>query len=112
MLRPGDLNVQYYTGSIYVALGRFQDARQMLENVVKEAPDFVEAHVSLATAYYRLKRKEDGDREKATILRLNAERQAAAPGAQPGLGPAYRGEGPALSQKPGKPPVKPEDKQP
>jgi tetratricopeptide (TPR) repeat protein len=112
MLRPSDLNVQYYTGSIYVALGRFEDARQILKNVVKEAPDFVEAHVSLATAYYRLKRKEDGDREKATILRLNAERQAATPGAQPGLGPAYRGEGPALPQKPAKPPVKPEDKQP
>src|SRR5262245_53096871 len=29
MLRPRDLNVQYYTGGIYVALGRFEDGRQM-----------------------------------------------------------------------------------
>ena len=64
----------------------------MFEEVVSEAPDFVEAHVSLATAYYRLKRKEDGDRQRAIIQKLNAERQARAPGAQNGLGPAYRGE--------------------
>ena len=106
LLRPADQNVQYYKGAAYVSLGRFEDARQVLASVVKEFPDFVEAHVSLATAYYRLKRKEDGDREKATILRLNAERQAATPGAQPGLGPAYRGENPSVPTKP----VRPQDK--
>ena len=112
ILRPGDLNVQYYIGSIYVSLARFEEARLTLENVVKVAPDFVEAHVSLATAYYRLKRKDDGDREKATILKLNAERQAATPGAQPGLGPAYRGEDSAVPSRSVKPTAKPDDKQP
>ena len=42
----------------------------------------MEAHVSLATVYYRLKRKADGDRERATVLKLNAEKQAAEPGAK------------------------------
>ena len=42
-----------------------------------------EAHVSLATAYYRLKRKEDGDRHRAIADRLTAEAQAKQPGAQP-----------------------------
>jgi Tfp pilus assembly protein PilF len=48
----------------------------MFEEVVKEAPDMVDAHVQLATAYNRLKRKEDADRERAIIDRLNAEAQA------------------------------------
>lgn len=92
MVRPRELNVRYFIGSLYVALGKTAEAQRMLEAVVKEAPDFIEAHVSLATAYYRLKRKEDGDRERDLIHKLNAERQARAPGAQDSLGPAYRGE--------------------
>jgi hypothetical protein len=38
--------------------------------------------VTLATIYYRLKRKEDGDRERAIVQKLNAEQQAKEPGAQ------------------------------
>jgi hypothetical protein len=48
----------------------------MFESIVKEAPDLIEAHVQLATAYNRLKRKDDADRERAIIDRLNAEAQA------------------------------------
>ena len=80
----------------------------MLEQAVKAAPDFTEAHVSLATVYYRLKRKEDGDRERAIIQKLNAQKQAAAPGAREDLGPAYRGEPTPGAQKP----PNPQDKQP
>ena len=32
--------------------------------------------MSLATVYYRLKRKADGDRERAIVLKLNADKQA------------------------------------
>jgi hypothetical protein len=32
--------------------------------------------------YYRLQRKQDGDRERATVLKLNAAKQAAEPGAK------------------------------
>ncbi len=92
LVRPRELNVRYFISCIYVSQGKVTDAQRVLEDVVKEAPDFVEAHVILATVYYRLKRKEDGDRERVIIEKLNAERQAKAPGAQEGLGPAYRGE--------------------
>ena len=92
MVRPRELNVRYFIGSLSLALGKTAEAQRMFEEVVSEAPDFVEAHVSLATAYYRLKRKEDGDSQRAIIQKLTAERQARAPGAQHGLGPAYRGE--------------------
>jgi hypothetical protein len=40
----------------------------------------VEAHVTLATVYYRLKRKADGDRERAIIQKLNAAAQEKQPG--------------------------------
>ena len=36
----------------------------------------VEVHVQLATAYNRLKRKDDADRERAIVDRLNAEAAA------------------------------------
>ena len=42
------------------------------------SPEFLEAHISLATVYYRLKRKADGDREKALVQKLTAEREAKA----------------------------------
>jgi len=38
--------------------------------------------VSLAGVYYRLKRKEDGDRERALVRRLTAEAQARQPAAK------------------------------
>jgi hypothetical protein len=47
-----------------------------LESIVKEAPAFTQAHVALATAYYHLKRKEDSDRQRAIVQRLNREAQA------------------------------------
>ena len=39
---------------------RPQAALPLLEGIVKDAPQFLEAHVSLATVYYRLQRREDG----------------------------------------------------
>jgi Tfp pilus assembly protein PilF len=56
--------------------GHEEEAVRMFEEIVKEAPDLVDAHVQLATAYSRLKRKDDADREKVIIDRLNAEAQA------------------------------------
>lgn len=47
---------------------------------MKEAPNFTEAHVTLATVYYRLKRKAEGDRERAVVQKLTAEAQAKQPG--------------------------------
>lgn len=91
-VRPGDLGVRYQIGSLQLLTGKLEEARENLEAIVKEAPKFLEAHVSLATLYYRLKRKEDGDRERAIVQEMNKERQAQAPGARDDLGPAYRGE--------------------
>jgi Tfp pilus assembly protein PilF len=66
----------------YLGKDQPDKARELLEQVVKESPDFVDAHVQLATAYYRLKRKADGDREREVVARLTAENQAKQPGAK------------------------------
>lgn len=73
LLRPGSPGVRYQIGTTYIASGDLRQAQQVLEGVVKDAPDLVEAHASLAKLYYRVKRKDDGDREQAIARRLNAE---------------------------------------
>jgi tetratricopeptide (TPR) repeat protein len=81
-VRPSEPNARFYVASIDVAQGKLNEALPILEQLVKDAADFVEAHVMLATVYYRMKRKADGDREQAIVNKLNAERQAKQPGAQ------------------------------
>ena len=80
-VRPGDPGVRYQIVTVYVSRGETDRALPMLESIVKEAPEFLEAHVTLATVYYRLKRREDGDRERDIVDRLNKEIQAKQPGA-------------------------------
>lgn len=75
LLRPRSVALKYQFGALALAENRLGEALEHLEAVAREAPDFVEGHVSLATLYYRLKRKEDGDRERAIVQRLNEEIQ-------------------------------------
>jgi len=81
-VRSGDASVRYQLATLDLQDGQTEAARAELEKLTKEVPKFVEAHVSLATVYYRLKRKEDGDKERAIVLQLNAEKQASEPGAK------------------------------
>ena len=79
-IRPRDLTARKLLASLRLQTGKVEEAVTMLESIVKDAPDLVEAHVQLATAYNRLKRKDDADRERAIVDRLNAEAQAKQPG--------------------------------
>jgi tetratricopeptide (TPR) repeat protein len=99
-LRPEEPRVLYGLGGLHLAAGRLEEAQKALETVTTAVPDYAQAHVLLATVYYRQKNKELGDRHKATAERLQAERQAREPGADDGLGPAYRGEMPAPPDSP------------
>jgi tetratricopeptide (TPR) repeat protein len=81
-VRPGDIGVRYQMAATELTMGQVEQARKELEAMLKEAPNFTEAHVTLATAYYREKRKADGDRERALVAKLNAQKQATEPGAQ------------------------------
>ncbi len=80
LVRPGDPGVRYQLATLDVSAGKNDEARQVLETLTKESPEFIEAHVSLATVYYRMKRKPDGDKERAIVQRLNAAKQAKQPG--------------------------------
>lgn len=84
-LRPRDQYARYHLASVYALGGNPTAARPLLEGVLKEHKDFIEAHVLLASVYYRLNRKEDGNREKAIIQKLTAEQQAKQPGSQDGV---------------------------
>jgi tetratricopeptide (TPR) repeat protein len=106
-VRPGSATALYQVGSLHLVLGEIPEAEKTLEAVVASEPKFVEAHVSLATVYYRLKRKEDGDKERAIVKDLNREIQATQPGAKEDLGPAYRGD--AMPAAPAAPAKRPED---
>jgi Tfp pilus assembly protein PilF len=79
-VRPGDLGARYQIATISLAEGKTDEARQELESIIKESPQFTEAHVSLASVYYRLKRPADGNRERSIVQSLTAEAQAKQPG--------------------------------
>jgi len=81
-LRPRDQYARYHVAAVYAATGKPKDALPLLEGVAKEFPDFSEARVLLASVYYRLNRKEDGDREKAAVEKLTTEQQSKQPGSQ------------------------------
>jgi tetratricopeptide (TPR) repeat protein len=87
-LRPREQYARYHLAAVYALAGKPAEALPLLEGVLKEHADFVEARVLLASVYYRLNRKEDGDREKAIIQKSNAEQQAKQPGAQVGADPS------------------------
>jgi tetratricopeptide (TPR) repeat protein len=75
-VRPGNPAVRYQIATVHISQGDNVTALPLLEAIVKDAPKFLEAHVSLATVYYRLQRREDGARERAIVEALNRENQA------------------------------------
>jgi len=80
--RPGDPGVRYQLAVIDSDQGKLEDARRELESLIKESPQFTEAHVTLSLVYYRLKRPADGKREHDIVEKLTAEAQAKQPGAK------------------------------
>jgi tetratricopeptide (TPR) repeat protein len=80
--RPGDPGVRYQQALTAIDEGHLEEARQILEALVKQSPQFTEAHVSLSLVYYKLKRPEDSKREREIVLKLTAAAQAKQPGAK------------------------------
>jgi tetratricopeptide (TPR) repeat protein len=72
-MRPTDASARFSLAGIDVGTGKNDAAREILEQVVKDKPKFIEAYVMLATVYYRLNRKPDGDRVRTVVEQLNAE---------------------------------------
>ena len=78
--RRNDPATRYQLALLDLAEGQPEPARVALESLIRENPEDVDAHISLATAYYRLKRKADCKKQRAIVLQLNAERQAGGSG--------------------------------
>ena len=76
-VRPADPGARYQIASIELSRDQLTDACRDLESLIRDSPDFMEAHVSLATVYFRQKRKADGERERAIYAKLNAKRRQA-----------------------------------
>jgi len=75
-VRPDDILVRFQLAAIELHDGKLETARRDLESIAKQAPTYTEAHITLATVYYRLQRKADGDREREIVRKLTAEKQA------------------------------------
>lgn len=74
-LRPKDPDVLYGVARIQMGREDLAGARKTLEELTASAPEFEGGHVLLATVYYRTGRKEDGDRERAMVEKLKADRK-------------------------------------
>lgn len=77
-LDPDDLQAKQELGLCLVKKTEYDQALTLLLDVVSKEPDLTSAHVALAQVYYKLHRKQDGDRERATVRRLQAAEQARA----------------------------------
>jgi tetratricopeptide (TPR) repeat protein len=102
-LRPQDPAVLYMLGSLHLAAGRPEEAEKALLAVTDRVPTYRQAHVLLATACYRLKKKEEGDRHRDIAEKLRAEEQAREPGPVDELAPALQSAAPPGEAAPARP---------
>ena len=75
-LDPSDSQSRMELALCYERSRRLEEAQALLQQVVRERPDFKEGHVALARVYYKRRQTADGDREKAAVTRLEAEERA------------------------------------
>jgi Tfp pilus assembly protein PilF len=78
-LRPQEVTARLGLAGALLSQGNLDESRDLLEGVIAEVPDYTEAHVLLATCYYRLKRTADGDKHKAIAERLRQKEQERQP---------------------------------
>jgi tetratricopeptide (TPR) repeat protein len=76
LLRPGDPGALYQMALVHIAKNELAPALEILEGLVAEAPRWLEAQVSLTTVYYRLGRREDGNRHQQIVRELRQAEQA------------------------------------
>jgi len=85
LLRQDSSAAQFQVSAMDAAAGRLDEARSGFEKLLKQWPDFLEAHVQLATVYARLHRTEDSKREQRIALELNDKARVKGP--QPEVNP-------------------------
>jgi tetratricopeptide (TPR) repeat protein len=78
-LRPNDPLARYESAMLKSMTGAYEDAARLLEQLCKEDPNWLDPHVQLATLYYKLRRPEDGARERQIVDRITTEEQKRGP---------------------------------
>jgi len=71
LLRPDSAAAQFQIAALDAANGHLDEARGSFEKLVKQWPDFLEAHLQLALVYTRLHRTQDSERERRIVMELN-----------------------------------------
>jgi tetratricopeptide (TPR) repeat protein len=79
-LKPSNSMARYEAAMLKSTSGDYATAASELELLVKDDPDWLEPHVELAALYYRLRRPEDGAKERQIVDSLSAKQQAQGPG--------------------------------
>ena len=75
-LDPTDLQSKLEVALCYEEKKSLQESQALLEDVVRAQPDFYQAHVALARVDYHLRKKQEGDRERAIVARIENEKRA------------------------------------
>jgi Flp pilus assembly protein TadD len=78
-LRPRSPQAQLQVGALRASEDKLPQARQILENLEKGWPDFLEVHLQLATLYARLGLNEDSQRERGIVSKLNDQARKKGP---------------------------------
>jgi Tfp pilus assembly protein PilF len=75
-LRPKEIRARYQFALQYSAEGNDKRAAEKLESLIKDVPEYIEAHRSLATIYFRLGRPEEGREQRKVAEKMDAAVQS------------------------------------
>ena len=75
-LRPKEIRVRYQFALLCSDEGDDKQAAALLESLIKDAPDYTEAHRSLSTIYFRLGRAAEGRQQRKIAEEMDAAIQA------------------------------------
>ena len=75
-LRPKEIRVRYQLALLRSDEGDDKGAAELLQALIKDAPEYTEAHRSLSTIYFRLGRVAEGRQERKTAEEMDAAIQA------------------------------------
>jgi tetratricopeptide (TPR) repeat protein len=81
-LRPSSPEARFQEAALDASSGKLEQARKKFEELERDWPDFLEVHVQLAAVYARMNLKQESERERATVLKLN-EKEREGNGAKP-----------------------------
>jgi tetratricopeptide (TPR) repeat protein len=75
-LRPGDPSIVYEYAVLAMQAKDYAKAESLLNKILAEVPEYLDAHVLLAEVYFHTHRPEDGMREKSLVDAMRAAEQA------------------------------------